>query len=87
MRFEFLGPTKANIHVEFKSHEDLLDAHNLLKEKYFGNAFVFTSIWLFNARILRKILTAFAVSTQFTPMEVADHSDATGDKSDGLDFL
>ncbi|VBB34275.1 unnamed protein product [Acanthocheilonema viteae] len=34
MRFGFLGLTNVDIFVEFKSHEDLLDAHRLLKNKY-----------------------------------------------------
>ncbi|CAG9538145.1 unnamed protein product [Cercopithifilaria johnstoni] len=34
MRFGFLGSSNVDIFVEFKSHDDLLYAHNLLKMKY-----------------------------------------------------
>lgn len=38
MRFGFLGSTDVDLFIKFKSHEDLVDVHRLLKKKYLGNA-------------------------------------------------
>ncbi|MCP9265463.1 hypothetical protein DINM_020772 [Dirofilaria immitis] len=37
MRFEFLGSLDSHLLIEFKNHEDLLNVHALLKNKYFEN--------------------------------------------------